>query len=105
MAAWNFEFPTAAEQVLWRTCCIISIAGDIYLLLAVKVVIDTDDISVAFGNSHLYNWQFWKFVHMASLVFLLAARVAIIMESFISLRRVPAGAYATVAWAEAIPHF
>jgi hypothetical protein len=35
---------------------------------------------------------------------LLAARLFLVVESFISLRDVPSGVYATVPWAQYIPH-
>jgi antibiotic biosynthesis monooxygenase (ABM) superfamily enzyme len=35
----------------------------------------------------------------------ICARVGLLVESFISLRKVPSGAYAVVPWAENIPHF
>jgi hypothetical protein len=35
---------------------------------------------------------------------LTAARLYLVVESFISLRDVPAGVYATVPWAQYIPH-
>lgn len=38
-------------------------------------------------------------------LFFILARIVITIMSFISLRKVPAGVYATVQWNDLIPHF
>lgn len=111
--AWKFEFPTSIERILWRIACIDAIAGMISLLALFSIVI----------YLHEHNWKSLRNALLAHepgimpwiyrLVILfgvlnipvfLLSRLYIIVETFISLRRVPLGVYATVDWAEYIPH-
>jgi hypothetical protein len=92
MLAWKIGFPTELEQVLWRVFCILAIAGSPVAYLM------TDDAA------HTGSSQGTFAAVIMSLVFI-ASRVLITVESFISIRKVPAGAYATVDWTQAIPHF
>ncbi|MCJ1265909.1 hypothetical protein MMC22_005791 [Lobaria immixta] len=111
--AWNFEFPTSIERRLWRIACIDTIVGTISLLAMFSIVI----------YLHEHNWKSLRNALLAhelgmlpwiyrlvilfgvlNIPFFLLSRVYIIVETFISLRRVPLGVYATVDWAEYIPH-
>jgi hypothetical protein len=84
LSAWNFDFPTQTEQQLWKICCIV----------------------VMFGNAAaLYSDRKFPFASVATAALVGAARLGITVEAFISLRKVPAGVYATVEWSQAIPHF
>lgn len=56
-----------------------------------------------FGDSH-----FFKNIRIISAIIFTAlfllARLFIVVESLISIRKVPAGVYATVRWVDIIPH-
>lgn len=112
--AWHFEFPTPTEHLLWKIACIDAIAGTISLLAIFSIVI----------YLHEHNWRSLKeaifaqepgvmpwiyrlviFIGVLNIPFFILSRAYIIVETFISLRRVPLGVYATVEWAEYIPHF
>lgn len=87
LAAWGFEFPSPAESLLWKISCLI-IMG----LLAMVV---------------LMHWiSSMELRHFAYIMLILyvAARIFIVVESFISLRHVPIGVYAAVPWVQNIPH-
>ncbi|KAF8541102.1 hypothetical protein BDD12DRAFT_830621 [Trichophaea hybrida] len=86
--AWKIAFPTELEQVLWRVFCILTIAGS-------PLAYVMTDAAAEIGT----------FAAVIMSLLFVASRVVITVESFISIRKVPAGAYATVDWTQAIPHF
>lgn len=92
---WNSQwFPTDSERFLWRiSCCIGSVVAVPMLFLMITPFIKGKILryaSIAFGI------LFWS-------VFV-AARIFIIFEAFLSLRRLPADAYSTVKWTNIILH-
>jgi hypothetical protein len=53
----------------------------------------------------IYNWVLiWAFIWPCILLYVLS-RAFIVVEAFISVRCLPAGAYETVDWAQFVPHF
>ncbi|KAF8242338.1 hypothetical protein K440DRAFT_607575 [Wilcoxina mikolae CBS 423.85] len=129
-AAWNFEFPSDAERLLWRVSSVTVIAGSLAVSLWSWVVSDEfiSDKTKQSTATNLFEgaWNmlrfssnfddskpFWieTFWYMVSVFLTLSApvvfcaRVAIVIEAFISLRHVPEGAYALVRWTQYIPHF
>ena len=111
LSAWNFEFPSRVESVIWRTACFI-IMGSSFALQAIRswmglvaynmdqcnycdifgMVWMTFSIVVGYGSAGLF------------LLCYVAARIYLVVESFISLRHVPIGVYAAVPWVQNIPH-
>ncbi|MCJ1271471.1 hypothetical protein MMC22_011372 [Lobaria immixta] len=75
LVAWGFEFPSPAESLLWKISC--------FLIMG-------------FGLLLLYP-------PLASIL-IPAARIFLVLESFLSLRYVPIGVYAAVPWVQNIPH-
>lgn len=130
VAGWNFSFPSAAEQILWRGCStVLLLATFLYWLVMIsasftrkrqwqkwytQVVYGRDkaaEVEVELATQrrkvqaaeHFLWWEFW-------LLFLLwcvyvSARSYLIVEPFLGLRALPGSAYRTVEWAELIPHF
>lgn len=95
--AWSFVFPSQAERVLWRVCCII--------VMGVPVL-----LAVIFGLLML----FWKslrpfrptireVVDKTRYVYILA-RVIMLVIALIVLRILPPGVSETVSWPTFIPH-
>lgn len=111
--AWNFEFPTAVERLLWKIACIDTIVGTISLLAIFSIVIYLHEHSWKSLRSALlahepgilpWIYRLVVFLGVLNTPLFLLSRAYIIVETFISLRRVPSGVYATVNWAEYIPH-
>ena len=119
LAAWNFDFPSRIEQIMWRVACII-IAGGIpgsltaicIILIAVMAVYGAG--CCIFGKDRIHKGiEDWIAIFGITLFFVLAlglvtlyfgSRLFIIVESFISIRRLPLGVFVTVDWANYIPH-
>ena len=118
LSAWNFEFPSRVESIIWRTACFI-IIGSSFALLAVPSWDTLDDyFNPSYYDAGLRDWKYRracklmralkKGVGYGSVGLLLlcyaASRIYLVVESFISLRHVPIGVYAAVPWVENIPH-
>ncbi len=106
MSAWNYKFPSLLECWLWRSSCIaVLAAGWVWVIFEVALVVeDRFRFLPLFGRL----CHFLRFGALTLLVVTLTAgvfgRVFIVVESFVSLRSVPIGVYATVPWANYIPH-
>jgi hypothetical protein len=120
LMAWNFDFPTPEEQLLWKIACIgiplmvpgyilgmimgVSLAGLVwYVMVSVfgSVYVRGQDITDITGATVIRMLRRTTYVMMAIGTI---PRVYIVVESFIGLRQVPIGVYWTPAWLQMIPH-
>lgn len=100
--AWRFEFPTAAEQVLWRASSVVTVAAPVVLVL----------------DHMLSRWVRGQVGHASSLplkilvapvlswpVMLLyaASRLYVFFEAFRSLAYLPPAAF-LASWPNSVPH-
>src|SRR5436853_2270894 len=99
--AWYFPFPSKNEQMLWRvsaltiasTClCFLLFA----LLFSAGELRETDYFTSALG---LLTTTAGGFLTVYCL-----ARFFLVLESFISLRKLPLSAYDTARWTTLLPH-
>ncbi|KAK4222246.1 hypothetical protein QBC38DRAFT_490295 [Podospora fimiseda] len=107
LSAWNYEFPTATEELLWKLACIfIAAACPVMTIIAsffIYTIYRTDTFRCHGCILALFMvFGFFLFVFLLLAVF--AARMYIVIESFISLRSVPIGVYWTPSWIQMIPH-
>jgi hypothetical protein len=95
IAAWNFAFPTAAEQTIWR---IASVACSVLpiIIIIISVIFDGEED----GIPSLIFWLIFWLLLCAYII----VRLYLLIEAFIGLRSVPADVYQTVTWSEYIPH-
>jgi hypothetical protein len=109
MAPWSEYFPTVAEQLLWRfSATYVASSGAFWLLLCV----------IAFR----WPWASWywdRFIELRAwkveyailglgaticgLAYIFA-RVFLVVDAIVSLRRLPDGAYETPDWTSIFPH-
>ena len=104
LSAWNLEFPTRVESMIWRTACFIIIGG-FFLMLALPSLLSI----ISTLSSGRRAWWILAQIVIYGFILLLflcyaAARLYLVVESFISLRHVPIGVYAAVPWVQNIPH-
>jgi hypothetical protein len=95
--AWSFQFPTRAEQLLWHTCSA--------AITCVPVVTFTLRRIIRFilqGHGSLDGTL--NVLYVIATVLYIPARVALLIEAFISLRSLPPRAYETVHWTSFFPH-
>ncbi|KAF8252537.1 hypothetical protein K440DRAFT_631337 [Wilcoxina mikolae CBS 423.85] len=124
MAAWNFQFPTQVEHSLWKVACITAVCGSMvtpaWVLLVSRMDGTEPDISSEFQTAMSRLGDAWRLINSGKRIeygffiptvfgvvmtpFFLVARVAIVIEAFLSMRAVPAGAYAEIPWTSYFPH-
>ena len=112
LLAWNFNFPSRIESIIWRTACFIIMGSDFALLARPsweelnyyirRGVLSRGSRIMALMRVLRYTLGYGS----AGLLLLCyaASRVYLVVESFISLRHVPIGVYAAVPWVQNIPH-
>jgi hypothetical protein len=96
--SWNSHFPTAIEHQLWRIASCV-VAGGGLVLWAMDSVFETWLWTVNLD----VEWLWTLLCAMISLIFA-AARVYLVIESFISVRSLPVGAFTSIAWVNFLPH-
>ena len=92
---WDDHFPSEIERILWEVSTCVGAAGVVPLAI-LAVILWTKP-------SRWVSLVCWALFVVSGLVFL-AARIFLIVESFICVRDLPVRAYETVQWAETIPH-
>ena len=115
LSVWNFEFPTAAERLIWRIASI-GIATTLPVLLftgfCLALLLHLRFIRGLAGAVTRRHYNYWwepgdkifLYVIGVFMFWYSLARVYIVVEAFFSLRRVPIGVYWTPAWLQMIPH-
>jgi hypothetical protein len=109
LVAWHYTFATKLEQMFWRASCIdLVVAGLGYALLYIFYMgmdeFDKGERAQYLQVSTLVDWII-AVIAGSHFVIYTAARAFIVVESFLSLRFLPAGVYQTVSWVAVIPHF
>ncbi|RSL69878.1 hypothetical protein CEP53_002047 [Fusarium sp. AF-6] len=98
LSAWNWEFPTSWEGLVWKFACFLIAAVlplyHIFNRLRVKLLALHDGMKTAM---HV--------VLSSTLGIYMLARIYIIFEAFASLRHVPIGVYMAPVWVQMFPHF
>jgi hypothetical protein len=108
LSAWSFEFPSPVEKLLWKIACL-----DLVISLPVFLVVGVarENRMVGVGGRDngcvaeltLLSWGGLLFL-LLNVPVTVVARMYLVVESFISLRHVPIGVYATVPWSDWLPH-
>ncbi|KAI4162934.1 MAG: hypothetical protein LQ342_003445 [Letrouitia transgressa] len=108
-AAWSVHFPTRTERLLWRgsSLCIAS-AGLLWMMINMLAhsskSVKAYWIEVASLRAHWTSLVgLGSLATVCGLTYVLA-RAYIVLEAFISLRRLQAAAFETVEWTDVIPH-
>jgi hypothetical protein len=99
--AWHFSFPSKNEQILWRVSAL-TIASTCFAFLLCDILSSVDE----WRENHYFT-SLWSLVLIVGCGFLTAycfARFFIVLEAFISLRKLPLSAYDTPRWATLLPH-
>jgi hypothetical protein len=103
------------ERLLWKIASI-GVATTLPVLfgvgLGMKILLEIVKELVAIITRRRQSKKRWRdvgegiypFMGAVAIVFYALARMYIVVESFVSLRRVPIGVYWTPAWIQMIPH-
>ena len=101
-SSWNGHFPSYVERLIWQIAVCVVAGGGLFVLTIFWVVSLLSRITSKRGASLLQR----AYVHtMFLLLFPFAiARIFLVVESFISVRSLPVGAYNTTNWINLLPH-
>ncbi|KAJ5123494.1 hypothetical protein N7448_009591 [Penicillium atrosanguineum] len=128
MFAWNFEFPTPTERLLWRIAAVYQVlfgsVGALICWYADVFILPKHVESVEKPPNKLFHRLAWKLRNIhpdrdpdlavplkvllpnVLLSFLYcSSRVFILVEDLIGLRSLPESAFQTVSWSKYIPHW
>ena len=105
---WEFTFPSPTEQQCWRVACplLVILGGPVSELMRSSIQLNRNQTrkDPEDGGALEVVKFFAQFLSVICLPFYLGARVFLIVEALISLRRVPEGVYESISWAQFIPH-
>ncbi|KAK4648138.1 uncharacterized protein QC761_107355 [Podospora bellae-mahoneyi] len=119
LSAWNFEFPTVQKAVIWKVSSIIIVTIGPALILATLFAAafswlilgcdepehyDSDDEVAVLGQAVMPLLITPFIFGITMLIVMLAARVFLVVEVFISLRAAPLGVFYSPACVEMLPH-
>jgi hypothetical protein len=104
IAAWNFEFPTYIEQLLWRICSVgmvtlmlvslLPLVATVFALLVFDADIDENDAVIAFNHS----------IYGLCAVLYVLVRLFILVETFRTLFYLPPDAFTSTWASSSVPH-
>lgn len=109
LAAWSDHFPSTFEKWMWRSsAAYIAFCGGLWVMLNTMVR------RYRRLNDFWERWMegekgWFQNITLGTVVFicgcsLVIARAYIVVEAFVSIRELPAGAYETPEWSEIFPH-
>ena len=110
--AWHFPFPSPAERLLWRIASIDVVSGVVTILALFSVAVYLHEHEPRSLISSFWTkepgvlpilYRILVLLGLLNLPLFFFSRVFIVLESFLSLRRVPVGVYVTVEWTQYIP--
>jgi hypothetical protein len=113
MSAWSFPFPTQVEKILWRVACL-TMTGTLvvfwitsnrrfYRLIAFLWPWKKNKLEKVYKErQRVSSVQILLGVFTFSAY--LSARLCLIVQVFITLRKLPLGAFDTVNWVGFLPH-
>lgn len=108
-AAWNGHFPSRIEMWLWRASSI-CIAGSGLTWILINLLARTfKGFKAYWAKVETLRAHWTSLVGLGSLATLcglayLLARIYLVVEAFISLRKLPAAAFETLEWTQVFPH-
>jgi hypothetical protein len=100
---WNETFTTSTEQMLWRIAsCVATIGGTPVVFLGVTQFSKIWMTEKRYGKSW-WKWKRWfdrifTVLGVITGILFVAARTFLVVEAFIGVRHLTAGAYQTVKW-------
>lgn len=97
--AWNYNFPSETERLLWRTSSVIVVALPFFLFIPA--------VDVMRRSTNVVRWYhdfvFHIMVPLGAVVYLIARMILIVLP-FTSLRSLPSAAYKDIDWTHFVPH-
>ena len=113
MLKWHFAFPTLIDKYVWQTssACLLAVlfSWGIVEVLTVKPGLDCTMTLLGIWVHETRSESWWRrylidFMGTCSSLLYLVARTALIVETVLSLRKMPSSVYQTVEWPQYLPH-
>ncbi|KAI0062815.1 hypothetical protein BV25DRAFT_1991351 [Artomyces pyxidatus] len=106
-AAWDYAFPSRAEELIWRISSVSIVVVPGTMLVPILLLIGVDklfsDYGILYGGFKLEAIFATLFFFSGPIY--VAARILLLALSFTTLRSLPFDAYRAVQWTLLIPHF
>lgn len=99
--AWDFEFPTRIESVLWKVSSFMTVFCPIGTVTFFYLA---NNLIIIMGRAAPYWLYTWSSIFSFLAVAFVLARIFLLVESFRTLYFLPPDAF-TATWAANIPHF
>ena len=97
--AWNFQFPSRVELIMWRTASLVCTVWPALLLVITLVFHDSDSFAPSKSAAAFIK----KTVGGITAFLYAVSRISLIVIAFSSIRSIAAGVYATT-WAKNLPN-
>jgi hypothetical protein len=105
LSAWNFEFPSRVEQMMWRISGLIIAFYPLVVWAAMSLSDLIEKHNIDWDTLNICGIGGWILLAFFALgILYIGGRLFIVVEAFISIRKLPLGVYVTVDWAKYIPH-
>ena len=88
--AWNYDFPTGTEKILWRVSSLVLAGGPVVFGVGIML----------WGISG----ELTNIMVALSFVYGIICRLLLVSLMLASLRSLPSSAYQTIPWTNYIPH-
>jgi hypothetical protein len=108
--AWNAHFPSTAELLIWRSCSLVIAATPFTLTLVFILFMLWEKLPLHWRRKTLMRsaanllFDLYQVIIYATSAAYIAARLILIVLSFVTLRALPPGAFVDVNWSTYIPH-
>ncbi|KIJ14013.1 hypothetical protein PAXINDRAFT_13134 [Paxillus involutus ATCC 200175] len=100
LIAWDFQFPSQVEKIMWRAASLTLIGAPCIYLLVIVVGKESFD---AFAEPQLPD-MILPILMFGPILLGAVARVVLLVLMFASLRDLPSSAHETVSWTVYVPH-
>ena len=109
VAAWDYFFPTYLEQLFWHLSSVwVTFCAAFWLLtnMLAHLFPFIDRVWIAYNDRKLGWFSFGLITLLCILcgVSYIVSRAYLVVEAFVSIRRVPSDVYKTPAWSQVFPH-
>ncbi|KDQ59776.1 hypothetical protein JAAARDRAFT_126849 [Jaapia argillacea MUCL 33604] len=101
--AWQYDFPSHVEQLLWRMAAVAITCSPVVMTMASAWAGSSGRQMVVSFDESLWFGTFMTFAFLV-FVFYLVSRIMLLAIAFSSLRSLPHAAFQTIPWTSYIPH-
>jgi len=103
LAAWDWDFPSPAVKIMWRTFGVIAVGSAISPLF-LSAVGDWMGTSNWGMMGDIVNYVIYSIILLSGIVYI-PARIGLLVLTFYSFTRMPASTYEPLDWTGVLPHF